>query len=111
MGVFMDLIHEVSDMHKLSKMTDTIEGEINNLQAAGKLPDELKTAFENLKNTKTVEGGTAEDAVKPLQEFGTVLEKYENLFPENVQAIVTKFQEVTKDVEGIAGNFDNLGKK
>lgn len=96
-------------MKKLAGLQDAIEGEIKQLDADGKLPAELKTAFEALQNAKS-EGGNVEDALKPLQEFVAVLDKYENLFPENIKNIVSKFEGVEKDLEGIAANFDKTNK-
>lgn len=111
MGLLMDTIKSFADMKKLSGLTDAIETEIKQLDSEGKLPDELKTAFETLQNNKGTSGGSVEDSLKPLQEFITVLEKYEDLFPENIKNIVSKIEGVEKDLEGIAGDFDNLNKK
>lgn len=110
MGAFMDLIHTFGDLHKLSKLQDSIEGEINNLQSAGTLPDELKTAFDKLKNDMNTTPSTSsvEDAMKPLKEFGAVLEKYESVFPESAKAIVEKFESVTGDLEGIVERNEQL---
>lgn len=107
MGMIMDMIKTLADMKKLSGLTDAIEGEINTLESEGKLPDELKTAFEALKNAKS-SGGNVEDSLKPLQDFVAVLEKYEDMFPENIKNIVTKFEGVEKDLEGIAENIDSV---
>lgn len=109
MGMIMDMVKSLADMKKLAGLQDAIEQEMNTLDQEGKLPDELKNAFESLKNTKS-EGGSVEDSLKPLQEFITVLEKYEDMFPDNIKNVVSKFEGVEKDLEGIASHFDNLNK-
>lgn len=111
MGLLVDGIKTLVDMKKLSGLQEAIDGEIKQLEADGKLPEELKTAYEALKNTKSENGGSVEDSLKPLQEFLAILEKYEDLFPENIKNIVSKMEGVEKDLEGIAGDFDNLNKK
>lgn len=110
MGMLMDMIKTFADMKKLSSLEDAIDGEIKQLEADGKLPDELKTAYEALKNAKS-DGGSVEDAMKPLQEFVTVLEKYEDMMPDNIKNIISKFEGVEKDLEGIAENIDSVTKK
>lgn len=110
MGMIMDLVHSLTDMKKLAKLQDTIEEELNKLDAEGKLPADLKAAFEKLKNQKS-EGGSTEDAVEPLKEFVTELEKHEDIFPDNIKAVVSKFESVTEDLEGIAERVDSLNKK
>lgn len=107
MGMLMDTVKTLVDMKKLSGLQEAIDGEIKQLEADGKLPDELKTAYEALKNTKSQAGGSVEDSLKPLQEFVALLDKYEDLFPENIKNIVSKFEGVEKDLEGIAKDFDN----
>lgn len=109
MGALIDTVKTLVDMKKLAGLQDAIETEIKQLDADGKLPAELKTAFETLQNNKS-EGGSVDDALKPLQEFVAVLDKYEDLFPDNIKNIITKFEGVEKDLEGIAGDFDKLGK-
>lgn len=105
MGKLLDMVKTLADMKKLAGLQDAIEGEIKQLDADGKLPAELKTAFEALQNGKSQAGGSVEDALKPLQEFVALLDKYEDLFPENIKNIITKFEGVEKDLEGIAGDF------
>lgn len=107
MGLLIDAVKTFADMKKLSSLQEAIDGEIKQLEADGKLPDELKTAYEALKNTKSQAGGSVEDSLKPLQEFVALLDKYEDLFPENIKNIVSKFEGVEKDLEGIAKDFDN----
>lgn len=112
MGMIIDAIKSLSDMSKLSKIQDAIEEEINTLEKDGKLPAELKTAFEELKAAGSNKGdGTVESTVEPLKKFAAELEKYENLFPENIKNMVSKFESVTEDLEGIAGRVDALNKK
>lgn len=112
MGVFVDAIKSLSDMKQLAKIQDDIEKEINALEKEGKLPAELKTAFEELKKAGTNKGdGTVESTVEPLKKFAATLEKYEDLFPKNIQKDVSKFEGVTEDLEGIAGRMDALKKK
>lgn len=112
MGMIIDAIKSLSDMSKLSKLQSAIEEEINTLEKDGKLPAELKTAFEELKNSSNNKGdGTVESTVEPLKKFAAELEKYENLFPDNIKNVVSKFEGVTEDLEGIAGRVDSLTKK
>lgn len=112
MGMVVDVIKSLSDMHQLSKIQDAIEEEINELDKEGKLPAELKTAFEELKNSSKEKGdGSTESAIEPLKKFVTELEKYENLFPDNIKKMVSKFENVTEDLEGIADRVDSLNKK
>lgn len=111
MGMIMDVIKSFSDMKKLASLTDAIEGEINTLEKEGKLPAELKTAFQALKDSKGASGGSVEDSLKPLETFVAELEKYENLFPENIKNIVDKFESITKDLEGVAGDIDKKTSK
>lgn len=106
MGMIMDVIHSLGDMKKLSKLQEAISTEIDALDKEGKLPAELKNAYEALKNTSSKAGGSVEDSVKPLKDFVAELEKYENLFPDTVKNIVAKFEEVTKDLENIAADVD-----
>lgn len=110
MGMVFDLIHSLTDMKELSKYQDAIEKEITELEKSGKLPAELKTAYETLKNSKST-GGSTEDSMIPLQEFAKVLEKYEDLFPDSIKKIVGKFEGVTNDLEGIAERVDKMSKK
>lgn len=106
MGMLMDVIKSFSDMKKLGKLVDVIDEEMKKLEADGKLPAELKTAFEAVKNVKGDGKSTTPDqAIKPLEDFAAQLEKYENLFPENIKSIVDKFESVTKDLEGVAGDI------
>lgn len=107
MGMIMDLVKSLADMKKLSSLTEAIEGEMNTLESEGKLPDELKNAFQALKDAKS-NGGNVEDSLKPLQDFVAMLEKYEDLFPENIKNIVAKVEGVEKDLEGIANNIDTV---
>lgn len=112
MGVFIDAIKSLSDMKQLANIQDNIEKEIKTLEKEGKLPDELKTAFEELKNAGKNKGdGTVESTVEPLKKFASVLEKYEDLFPKDIKKDVSKFEGVTEDLEGIAGRMDKLNKK
>lgn len=106
MGMIMDVVKSLSDMHALSKLTDAIEEEINKLDKEGKCPEELKTAFEALKNTKGATGGSVESTVEPLKKFAAEMEKYESLFPDNVKSIVSKFESVTADIESVAKDVD-----
>lgn len=110
MGMIMDLIHSLTDMKKLSSLQETIEKEIESLDAEGKLPEELKKAYETLKNAKSA-GGSVEDSLEPLKNFVAELEKHEDLFPENIKSVVSKFESVTENLEGIAERVDELGKK
>lgn len=107
MGMLIDMVKSLADMKKLAGLQEAIEGEIKQLDSEGKLPAELKTAFEALQNTKQQSGGNVEDSLKPLQEFVAVLEKYEDLFPENIKNVISKFEGVEKDLEGIAGDIDS----
>lgn len=112
MGMVIDAIKSLSDMHQLAKYQDAIQEEIEALDKDGKLPAELKTAFEELKNSSNNKGdGSVESTVEPLKKFAAELEKYENLFPENIKNMVSKFENVTEDLEGIAGRVDSLTKK
>lgn len=106
MGMIMDVIHSLGDMGKLGKLTNTIQEEIEKLDSEGKLPAELKTAFESLKNSKGSGDGSVESTLEPLKNFVAELEKYENLFPDTVKNIVAKFEEVTKDLENVAEDVD-----
>lgn len=110
MGMFMDAIKSLADMKELSKLTDTIEEQIKKLDSEGKLPEELKKAFETLKNTKS-SGGSVENSLKPLEQFASVMEKYENLFPDSIKSVVGKLDKVTDDLEGIATRVDKMSKK
>lgn len=111
MGMIMDVIKSLSDMHQLSKLTDSIEEEINKLEKEGKLPAELKTAFEALKNgTSGSDSNNIEAAVEPLKKFAEEMEKYENLFPDNVKSIVSKFESITSDIEGVSKDLENRTK-
>lgn len=116
MGVIMDLIHTFTDMKKLNKLQETVQEEMDKLDKDGKLPAELKEAATALKNTSSTTaskdgGNNVEATVEPLKNFVTVLEKYENLFPDNIKSIVDKFETVTKDLGGIADRMDHLGSK
>lgn len=106
MGMIMDVIHSLGDMSKLGKLTNSIQTEMDALDKEGKLPAELKTAYEKLKSGTSAAGSNVEASVEPLKEFVTELEKYESLFPDSVKNIVAKFEEVTKDLEGIAEDID-----
>lgn len=106
MGMIMDVIHSLGDMGKLGKLTDAIQTEMDALDKEGKLPAELKNAYEGLKNTTNNATGGIEEAIKPLETFVSELEKYENIFPESVKSIVTKFEDVTKDLEGITADIE-----
>lgn len=110
MGMIMDMFKTLADMKKLSSLEEAIDGEIKQLEADGKLPDELKTAYEALKNAKN-NGGNVEDAMKPLQDFVAVLDKYESLLPDNIKNIVSKFEGIEKDLEGIAKEIDTKTKQ
>lgn len=112
MGMVIDAIKSLSDMHELAKLQDSIQAEIEALDKEGKLPEELKKAFDELKSSSNSKGdGSVESTVEPLEKFATVLEKYENLFPDNIKKAVEKFENVTEDLEGIAGRVDKLTKK
>lgn len=110
MGMILDVIKTFSDMHQLSKLTDAIEEEINKLEKEGKLPAELKEAFNALKNS-TNNGGNVESAVEPLKKFASEMEKYESLFPDNVKSIVSKFETVTESLESVAKDIDTKTSK
>lgn len=105
MGMIMDMIHSLKDMKQLASLEGAIEGEINTLEQEGKLPDDLKSSFEALKNAKN-EGGNVESSLEPLKNFVAELEKHEDLFPDNIKNVVAKFENITQDLEGIAGDID-----
>lgn len=106
MGMLMDAVKGLADMSKLSKLQNAIEGELNQLEADGKLPDDLKQAFETLKNAKGAEGGSVEAALEPLKDFVEKLEAHKDILPENIQNIVDKFAKVEEDLEGISERVD-----
>lgn len=111
MGMLMDAIKGLADMSKLSKLQDAIESELNQLEADGKLPDDLKNAFETLKNAKGNGQGSVEDSLEPLKDFVEKLEAHKDILPENIQNIVDKFAKVEEDLEGISERVDEASKK
>lgn len=106
MGMIMDMLRTLKDMKQLGKLEGAIEGEINTLEQEGKLPADLKQAFEDLKNVKN-DGGNVEAAMEPMKNFVAKLEQYEDLFPDNIKNVVSKFEGVADDLEEIAEDIDH----
>lgn len=106
MGMIMDAIKGLTDMKKLAKLQDTIEAELNELESQGKLPDDLKEAFEKIKNATGASSGSVEDSLEPLKDFVDKLENHKDILPENIQNIVDKFAAVEEDLASISEKVD-----
>lgn len=109
MGIILDFFKSIKDMKKLSKLQETLEAEMNKLDAEGKLPQELKTAIKELEKPASSEDNkSVQSSVDKLEAFTALLEKHEDIFPESCKKIISEYEDVTKDMEGIAKEMDHL---
>ena len=82
MGIILDFFKSIKDMKKLSKLQETLEAEMNKLDAEGKLPQELKTAIKELEKPASSEDNkSVQSSVDKLEAFTALLEKHEDIFP------------------------------
>lgn len=110
MGVFVDLFKSLKDMKSLGKLMEKIQPELDRLDAEGKLPAELKAAMDEVKNANSTKGASAGETTGKLEHLVQQLEQHEDLFPESFKSIISKFESVSDDLEGIAKRVDNLNK-
>lgn len=104
MGLIMDTFKGLKDIKQAVPLQKAIDEEIEQLEKEGKLPDDLKAAYEAGKEHRDFDNVT--DSLEPMKEFIAELEKYENLFPENFKNIIAKYESVEQDLEGVATDMD-----
>ncbi|WNX83613.1 hypothetical protein RWV98_13540 [Agathobaculum sp. NTUH-O15-33] len=111
MGVFVDLFKSIKDMKALGKLMEKIQPELDRLEAEGKLPADLKTAMDAVKNADSTKGASAGETAGKLEHLVQQLEQHEDLFPDSFKSLISKFESVSDDLEGIAKRVDGLNKK
>lgn len=108
MGMLLDVIGSLVDMSKLSKLTETLEPEIEALKKEGKCPDELAKVFDSIKNAKS--DGSATDSAKDLENAIKTIEKYGDLFSSTVKENLPKILNVVEDLEKKASDIEKKTK-
>lgn len=108
MGLFGDLIGTLLDMKKLSKLTETLEPEIEALKSSGKCPDELSQAFDAIENFKG--DGSAADAASRLEGLVQTLEQHSDLFSDALKNKLPELAGVVEDLEKKAEDVESKTK-
>ena len=108
MGMLFDVIGSLADMGKLSKLTKTLEPEIEALKKEGKCPEELAKVFDSIKNAKS--DGSASDSAKGLEDAIKTIEKYGDLFSNTIKENLPKILDVVEDLEKKASDIEKKTK-
>ena len=108
MGMLFDVIGTLADMSKLSKLTKTLEPEIEALKKEGKCPEELAKVFDSIKNAKS--DGSASDSAKGLEDAIKTIEKYGDLFSNTIKENLPKILDVVEDLEKKASDIEKKTK-
>ena len=108
MGMLFDVIGTLADMSKLSKLTKTLEPEIEALKKEGKCPEELAKVFDSIKNAKS--DGSASDSAKGLEDAIKTIEKYGDLFSSTIKENLPKILDVVEDLEKKASDIEKKTK-
>ena len=108
MGMLFDVIGTLADMSKLSKLTKTLEPEIEALKKEGKCPEELAKVFDSIKNAKS--DGSAGDSAKELEDAIKTIEKYGDLFSNTIKENLPKILNAVEDLEKRASDIEKKTK-
>ncbi|MDO4198641.1 MAG: hypothetical protein Q4D13_06615 [Erysipelotrichaceae bacterium] len=108
MGIFKEIFGTLTDMKAISDLVKKLEGPMSELEKSGKCPKELKDAYEMLAGKAQSSAGNLEESMKGMENCIQVFEKYESLFPADIQKVIDKVEAKVEDLESIA---KEIGKK
>lgn len=108
-----ETIGAVADMGQLSKIQEHLTAIITKCHESGQCPEEVWNAYEKfMEQYRAAENEKSDDSVAKgkksmaaIHDFVTVLEKYEDKLPDNLQDEVEKFVKAANGLESLTDNI------
>ena len=104
----LDIAGGIKDLKELSNLKDTIAKGLEELEASGKCPAQVKAALGALEHVD--KGEKLEESVEMLKNLSSALKTHAASLPENLQEPVKKFTGIVDGLDKAAGVQKLFGK-